>query len=1008
MLKHHVSSALYFLALGPVAVAQPVLTFGGNAQHTAIYQTAAQDLNSIHWSASIDTDNTGAFAHYGAPLITAANTVIVPVKIAQNGGFGFQINVFNGANGTQQYSLATDYILPSYTWIPVYQPGIATGAFGTRLYYPGAGGTVYSIDNPDSSGHTAPVQHVFYTSLSGYQSNAAAFNSTVFINTPITADSSGNIFFGFRVQGTAPAPLSTTQSGFARIDPSGNATYVLAGGAAADSNIGRDTHNSAPAISNDGTTVYVPVKSAGTEYYGYLLGLDSITLATKYKVFLHDPRNGNANPAGILDVSTASPTVAPDGDVYFGIFSNPDNGSRGFLLRFSGDLTVEKTPGGFGWDYTAAIVPATMAPLYTGPSSYLIFSKYNNYANDGDGNGVNRIALLDPNATQIDPHPSAGGLSEMREVLTAIGPTPDSENPTIPNAVREWCIDTAAVNPATNSIFTPSEDGHTYRWNLATNSLSQEIMIGSGVGEPYVPTVIGPDGTVYTLNGGRMFALGGLAGVSVNSSSSAPDLRNVAAGQALTFTAAVESTGGSGTPTGSVSFQDTVYTATSSSTVTLGSANLDVTGHASISASLGAAQHFISATYGGDGTFLPGSIALVQNVHALLSTTTVASSANPSAPGQSVTFTATVATNPPSSTIPTGMVTFQDGTNELAQSALNSGGTVSFSTSSLSQGSHTITAVYASDSLSAASSGSRIQQVQSGGATTTTVSSSPNPSVFGQPVTFTATVTGAGTPTGSVTFTEGATVLASGIAVGGTGQASFSSAALAAGSHTITASFTGTNGWANSSGSDSAAPQVVSKDATTSQLTSSAAIAVFGQAVTFTATVTANQPGGGVPTSTVTFKDGATILGTPSLDGAGHATLTISTLAIGTHSMSLVYGGDTNFGGSASTNLIETITKDGTVTTVTSSADPAAEGKPVTFTAKVSAAAPASGIPVGPVTFHDKNTVLATKSLDSTGTATLTISTLSRGAHQITASYGGNTDYSASTSAALVENINKK
>ena len=56
-------------------------------------------------------------------------------------------------------------------------------------------------------------------------------------------------------------------------------------------------------------------------------------------------------------------SVAPDGDVYFGIFSNPDNGSRGFLLRFSSDLTVEKTPGGFGWDYTAAIVPATMAPF---------------------------------------------------------------------------------------------------------------------------------------------------------------------------------------------------------------------------------------------------------------------------------------------------------------------------------------------------------------------------------------------------------------------------------------------------------------------------------------------------------------------------------------------------------------------------------------------------------------------------------------------------------------------
>jgi hypothetical protein len=85
------------------------------------------------------------------------------------------------------------------------------------------------------------------------------------------------------------------------------------------------------------------------------------------------------------------------------------------------------------------MVPASMAPLYTGSSTYLIFAKYNNYVVSGsDGNGVNRLALLDPNGTQIDPHLAANGLVEMREALTAIGPSPDSENPTVPNAVREW------------------------------------------------------------------------------------------------------------------------------------------------------------------------------------------------------------------------------------------------------------------------------------------------------------------------------------------------------------------------------------------------------------------------------------------------------------------------------------------------------------------------------------------------------------------------------------------
>src|SRR6185369_11758639 len=315
-------------------------------------------------------NNTGDLIHYGAPLITAANTVLVPVKTGAAGGF--QVSAFNGANGATKYTLATDYILPAHNWIPAYQPCIDTGAFGTRLYYAGAGGTIWHVDNPDSNTPGAPVRHVFYTSLANYNANAAGYNSTIFVNTPITADAGGNIFFGFRVQGTAPAPLNTSQSGFARIDPNGNVNFVLAGAAANDPLIERDSHNVAPAISNDGTTVYVVVKWATNTRYCYLLGLNATTLQTKYVVFLRDPRTGD--PAGVPEDGTASPMVAPDGDVYFGVQGTPPtNGSRGFLLRFSGDLSVTKTPGGFGWDYTAAIVPSAMAPAYAGASPYLIF-----------------------------------------------------------------------------------------------------------------------------------------------------------------------------------------------------------------------------------------------------------------------------------------------------------------------------------------------------------------------------------------------------------------------------------------------------------------------------------------------------------------------------------------------------------------------------------------------------------------------------------------------------------
>lgn len=433
--------------------------FGGNSQHTSVYSTAAQELAAMRWSTTIDLNDSAAFAHYGSPLITASNTVLVPVKTANN---GFRVDAFDGNAGAAKYSLSSDYILPTHSWIPTYNPALAMVAGTPRLYYSGAGGTVWYVDNPDSNAHSTPKRLAFY-GLSTYSNNLSGFNSTVFLNTPLTSDSNGNIYFGFRVQGTAPSPLSTSSSGFVRIDPGGNAVRMLTGTAAKDVRMVYDSHNSAPALSADETTLYVVVKqSAGWSYLGYLLGLDAATLTNKYRVLLKDPRSGSY--AGILDDSTASPMVAPDGDVYFGIYSNPDNGSRGFLLRFSSDLSVERTPGAFGWDYTPAFVPASMVPSYTGASSYLIFSKYNYYAGYGGADGVNRIAILDPNATQMDGHPSALGLVEMREVMTTMGVTPDPEylGSTYPNAVREWCINTPAVNPATHSIFTPSEDGSIY------------------------------------------------------------------------------------------------------------------------------------------------------------------------------------------------------------------------------------------------------------------------------------------------------------------------------------------------------------------------------------------------------------------------------------------------------------------------------------------------------------------------------------------------------------------
>jgi hypothetical protein len=690
------------------------------------------------------------------------------------------------------------------------------------MYYAGIGGTIWHIDNPDSNTPGPPIREVFYTSLAGYNANAAAYNSTIFVNSPITADGAGNIYFGFRVEGTAPAPLNTSQSGFARIDTSGNGTFVLAGVAAGDNAINQVSHNVAPALSNDGSTLYVVARGPSSK----LLGLDPTTLATKYSVVLRDPRN--SNPAAVSDLSTASPMVAPDGDVYFGVLGNPGNGSRGFLLRFSGDLSVVKTPGAFGWDYTPAIVPSSSVPSYTGTSPYLLFCKYNDYPSN-DAAGINRVALLDPNATQIDPHTSAPGLIEMREVLTVIGPTPDPfPNPAMfPQAVREWCINAPAVNPATNSVFFTSEDGRSYRWNLVTNTLDQAVVLNPGIGQPYVPTVIGPDGTVYTLNGGTFFAMGNNPGVSVTITSSSPDLRNTVVGTPITFTAKV--TGGSIPPGGTVTFTDLSYNGSSASGSTLGiNVSLDTNGQASVTTSSLAAgngnlgSHFISANYNGDANHPGASVTMVQKVHANASTLGLVSSANPSSLGQPVPFSVVVSPVPSGAGMPTGMVTFQDGANVIGQVPLAPIVTLlptagaSITISNLTPGSHNITATYASDTQFAASTASVTQVVQNG--TTTTISSSLNPSALGQFVVFTATVTPSnappGTPTGMVTFRDGATILA-GSVLDATGHAAFGTPALGLGSHTITAEFSSNNGWVDSSGTVTQVVQVVQPDAPT-------------------------------------------------------------------------------------------------------------------------------------------------------------------------------------------------
>jgi hypothetical protein len=218
---------------------------------------------------------------------------------------------------------------------------------------------------------------------------------------------------------------------------------------------------------------------------------------------------------------------------------------------------------------------------------------------------------------------------------------------------------------------------------------------------------------------------------------------------------------------------------------------------------------------------------------------------------------------------------------------------------------------------------------------------------------------------------------------------------LALGSHSITASY---GGDANFTASTSTTLTQTVKPASSTTVASSLNPSTFGQAVTFTATVTATS---GTPTGTVIFKNGTTTLGTGTLS-AGKAAFTTAALTVGTHSITAVYSGDANFAGSTSPALSQVVKQAATTTSVVSSMNPSGLGQAVTFTATVKPAT--SGTPTGTVTFKDGATTLGTGTL-SGGKATFTTSALTLGSHSITASYGGDANFTASTSTTLTQTV---
>ncbi|MFZ0479115.1 MAG: Ig-like domain repeat protein [Terriglobales bacterium] len=493
-------------------------------------------------------------------------------------------------------------------------------------------------------------------------------------------------------------------------------------------------------------------------------------------------------------------------------------------------------------------------------------------------------------------------------------------------------------------------------------------------------------------------------------------------GVAVTFTATIpgqygQVKGRNGkkpmTVTGSVTWSSN--TGCSTTTVTAGNPGTATC----TTSSLALGADTVTANYSGDSNHNAGSGSVVQTVSQVSTTTAIGSSLDPSGYGQAVSFVAAV-----TGSSPTGTVAFYVDGGLFDTETLASGTATSISTSALSAGTHSVTATYSGDTGNSGSTGTLAGgQVVSSANAGVTAASSLNPSTYGQSVTFTATINGANglvrgrkaagkkpmDVTGSVTWSAntgcGTTTVTS--APGsGTGTATCTTSSLPVGaSDTVTANYSGDSN--HNAGSGSVSQEVDAVGASVS-VGSSLNPADYGAAVSFTATVTGNSP-----TGTIQFNVDGSPFDTEALVSGSATSVSTSTLAAGTHTVTATYSGDAYNSGSTGTLAGGQVINVATSTTaVTSTPNPSTYASSVTFTATITgenslvrARKPSKNTikpmdPSGTVTWSANTGCSASTVTGNPGIATCTTSRASSlpvGTDVVTATYSGDGNHSGST-----------
>ena len=792
----------------------------------------------------------------------------------------------------------------------------------------------------------------------------------------VTLDAAGNVYIAdtgnHRIREVLLASgVINTVAGNGTTNPDGSGTFSGDGGLATAAGL-----NSPYAVGFDAAgNFYIPDQGNNR--------IREVTIATGKISTVAG--NGSAGYSGDSVKATATGLYHPQGVAF--------DAAGNLFIADTGDNRVRKVSGSTGVITTIAgsanagfsgdTGPATSAGLY-GPYSVAL-----------DGQGDIFIADFFDNRIR-----EAQANLAVLEFATAVrqGSVSSPEQQVLENDGNTG-LDLTAITPGTNTVLnagtTTCAIGTPYLAGNAQCSLGG-VFAPTVAGNPLTGTI---DVTGGTPNSPLVLELTGDA-LPVNSTDTVvtgvPNPSNF--GGNVSLTAMVSTGAGTGNLTGTVTFLDgTTVLATKLALNTAGQVNAGKSIYTLATLAVGA--HAITAVYSGDLLHFASTSAVMTQTVNESTKTALSSSANPAGLGVSVTLTAVVSPSNGGGVVPDGTVTFSDGGTALSTVTLDATGTATFTTSTLADGVHDITAVYSGDAANFLLGSTSNLLVQSVVAPSSAVlASNSNPAGYGTPVTLTAIVTPGGslTPTGAVVFLDGVNTIGSGTLSGNPATVQITLSNLATGSHSITAHYDGDT--ANSVSTSPAVTEVITQEATTTTLAANPNPGVSGKPVVLTATV---KPTAGTetPTGKVTFTDGSTTLGSSNLGAGGTATLSIP-LSGGAHTLVATYGGDTNNTGSASAAQPFTVQLAATTTTLTATPSPVTVLSAVTLKAVV---AGNGGVPTGKVTFAADGNTIGSATLDGTGTATLPYSSLPVGTHALTATYSGDANDGVSTSSAVSE-----